>query len=208
METEGNDWSASPEDLANGEWYVWDDDTAENRADVATAVKRFEAHDKNPEAGGNATRWLLGEALREEACVTRLLMVDGHLAAFYALASGEIHLTSTRNLEAMGIQGGARVGSSHVEWIARDKRAPGAGKLAIKHAISTAVRVSRLQGNRALTLDPYDDGTAAMWKEMGFRNSQVELRGKLKRLYVPLFGPSYIPSVNRLRSGDYEGSTE
>ena len=69
-----------------------------------------------------------------------------------------------------------------MEWIARDDRAPGAGQLALKHAIATAVRVSLLQGNRALTLDPYDSGTAAMWKGIGFRNSQVDLGEGLKRL--------------------------
>jgi hypothetical protein len=186
-----DEWSLSSADLSNGEWFTWDHGVAADRLDLAQAIRDFDAHRKNPDAADKATEWLRNEAVGEEACVTRLLVANDHVAAFYALASGEIKLTSGKRLEAMGIQGGARVGSSHVEWIARDRRAPGAGKLAIHHAIATAVRVSRLQGNRALTLDPYDLGTAEMWKQLGFRNSQTELSDGLQRLFVPLFGRRY-----------------
>jgi hypothetical protein len=186
------DWGVSDVNVANGEWFVWNKETAEQHSELVDAVAAFEAQGKNEKAAGEATAWLKHAALDEAACVTRILVADNHVLAFYALASGEISLTSGRKLKKMGIEGGVRVGSSHVEWIGRDYRAPaGAGIAAIQHAIVVAVRVAALQGNRALTMDPYDAETQAMWESKGFHKSQTELAEGLRRLYVPLFGMDY-----------------
>ena len=178
-------------DLDQAEWHRWDRETAQNES-LRGAIEQFEAHDSgNRPAAAAASRWLREEARDEGACVTRLLIVGDKLAAYYALSSGETVITSPKNRERMGVFGGGRVGSSHIEWIARDRRAPrGAGRLAIKHAIYVASAVAELQGNPVLTLDPYDSTTQEMWEQMGFRKSQTELDG-LRRLYLPLVGPYY-----------------
>jgi hypothetical protein len=191
--TEVDEWHFSIRDAADGEWLRWDSATASERPDLVEAVADFEAFaGKNDRAAREATAWLRQDSQREEACVTRILVVESHVAMFYAMASGETSITSSKRLERMGIHGGSRVGSSHIEWIGRDRRAPsGIGWLAIQHAITVALRISRLQGNRAMTLDPYDADTQAMWEAMGFHKSQTELDDGLRRLYIPLFGQDY-----------------
>jgi hypothetical protein len=187
------EWFMDVASLEDGEWVRWNSELAKQRDDVAQAVSEFEAHSgDHGKAAAMATAWLRQDAMLEQACVTRLLLADGHVAAFYALASGETRLTSSSKLERMGIRGGSRVGSSHIEWIARDRRAAkGTGLLAVQHAIYVALRVARDQGNRALTLDPFDTKTQAMWEAQGFHKSQTQLESGLRRLYVPLFGVDY-----------------
>jgi len=92
----------------------------------------------------------------------------------------------------MGITAGTRLSTSHLEWVGRDRRAPfGAGNHAVMHAIAVAKKVAELQGNRALTLDPFDAETQAMWLQKGFHKTQTELGDGLRRLYIPLFGLDY-----------------
>jgi hypothetical protein len=191
------DWSLTERDLREGEWFRWDTIASFQDKALMQAVTEFEAHDRNPAAARAATEWFIKASAEERACVTRVLVAKGHVAAFYAIASGEITLTSGKKLRELGIQGSPRVGSSHVEWIARDRRAPGAGKFAIWHAIAIADRVAALQGNRALTMDPYDAETQEMWKAFGLRLSRTTVRDGLRRLYIPLAGPG---------SGDFKQS--
>jgi hypothetical protein len=81
--------------------------------------------------------------------------------------------------------------------VARDRRAPsGAGKYLLKHALGIAALTDSLQGNRALTLDPRDSLTQEMWLKQGFRRTETELDGGLRRLYAPVFGP-YWGSLER-----------
>ncbi len=186
------DWALAGADLDDGEWFRWDRQTRDDRPDIAEAVAEFDAHSSNAKAAAAANAWFCNEALDEAACVTRVLLVEGRIASFYGLASGEVRLTSTKKLERMGIMGGSRVGSSHVEWVARDRRSPpGAGVLAVKHAIYVAYVIADLQGNRALTMDPFDKETEAMWRDKGFHRSQTELDDGLRRLYLPLYGAYY-----------------
>ena len=70
-------------------------------------------------------------------------------------------------------------------WIAKDKRAEIEGKLLLLHAAAIARRAAELQATSVLVVDPFDDETAAMWRERyGFRTS-AEAR-KPKRLRLPL----------------------
>jgi hypothetical protein len=187
-----DDWHVSSDHLLDGEWYRWDRPTAEDNASITEAVADFDAGGRNAKAAAAANAWFKHEAIHEAACVTRLLVVNGHIAAFYALSSAEAALTSSSKLERMGVLGGSRLGASHLEWIGRDRRAPaGAGELAVKHAIYVAKKVAELQGNRALTLDPFDAETQEMWKSKGFHVTQTDLDGGLRRLYIPLFGSYY-----------------
>ena len=184
------DWTLSAEDVKDGEWFQWNLQVAEERPDLGTAVSEFEAYSKNAAAAEEGTSWFRDCSAELTACVTRILVAQEHVAAFYALSSGEAIITSEKYQEQMG-GGSARFGSSHVEWIARDRRAPaGAGDKALRHAIYIAILVGDLQGNAILTLDPFDSETQAMWRQKGLRNSQTEdENGQLKRLYLPISGP-------------------
>jgi hypothetical protein len=192
-----DEWTLSTDDLKRGEWFQWNRQVAEEMPHLAQAVADFEAYSKNEAAAQEGTEWLQHRATQVAACVTRILVVEGHIAAFYALSSGEAIITSEKHRKQMGGDG-IRFGSSHVEWIARDRRAPaGAGDDALRHAIFVATRVGELQGNVILTLDPFDSETQAMWRNKGLRNSQtIDADGKLKRLYLPLSG-RYMGPFNR-----------
>jgi hypothetical protein len=185
------DWEISLEKAQSGEWFQWNLQIAEEREELKEAVAEFEAYSKNEKAAQEGTAWLRDLSAETTTCVTRILVAHGHIAAFYALTSGEAIVTSEKHQKQMGHEGGSRLGSSHVEWIARDRRASGgAGDLALRHAIFVATEVNRIQGNPILTLDPFDLETQQMWRNKGLRNSQtVDEAGELHRLYLPLTGP-------------------
>jgi hypothetical protein len=185
-----DDWKLSADDLDDGEWFQWNLQIAEERPDLAAAVACFEAYSKNEAAAREGTEWFRELAAELTVCVTRILVAKGHVAAFYALSSGEAIITSGKYQAQIGGRG-ARFGSSHVEWIARDRRAPaGAGDKALRHAIYVATLVAEMQGNAILTLDPFDVETQEMWRQKGLRNSQTQDEdGELRRLYLPLTGP-------------------
>lgn len=72
-----------------------------------------------------------------------------------------------------------------ITWIAKDRQTAVDGKLVLLHAAATARRVAELQATSVLVVDPFDEKTAAMWRERyGFRPS-AEAR-KPKRLWLPL----------------------
>jgi len=194
-------WKLSESDMERAEWFLWNAEVAEAEPELREAVNEFEADGSaNVTAAEDVTRWFCREAIRQGACITRMLVVNGHVATFYALSSGEMSLGAADNLKAMGMHvplGPPRdwtVGASHIEVIGRDHRAPsGVGMIAIQHAILMAKHVAGLQGNLALTLDPADPKTQEMWRRRGFARSEREVGAGLRRLYLPLFGPYYGP---------------
>jgi hypothetical protein len=194
-------WKLRESDMDRAEWFLWNAEIAAAASDLREAVAEFEADGAaNTTAAEDVTRWFRREAVVQGACITRMLVVDGHVATFYALSSGEMSLGATENLKSMGMHvpfGPPRdwtVGASHIEVIGRDHRAPpGVGMVAIRHAISMAKYVANLQGNLALTLDPADQETQKMWRRRGFARSEREAGLGLRRLYLPLRGPYYGP---------------
>jgi hypothetical protein len=194
-------WKLSESDMERAEWFLWNAEVAEAEPELCEAVNEFEADGSaNTAAAEDVTRWFRREAVRQGACITRMLVVNGHVATFYALSSGEMSLGAADNLKAMGMHvplGPPRnwtVGASHIEVIGRDHRAPpGVGMVAIRHAISMAKYVAGLQGNLAVTLDPADLKTQEMWRRRGFARSERQVGAALRRLYLPLRGPYYGP---------------
>jgi hypothetical protein len=68
---------------------------------------------------------------------------------------------------------------------AKGRRAGIDGKVLLLHAAATARRAAALQATTLLVVDPFDDDTAAMWRERyGFRAS-VDAR-RPRRLWLPL----------------------
>jgi len=111
-----------------------------------------------------------------------LLIADGRVVGFYSLASAQVEL-SQRDRPRVDVAP-VRVPAALITWIAKDKRAEIDGKLLLL-AAATARRAAELQATSVLVVDPFDEETAAMWRErFGFRAS-VEARTP-KRLWLPL----------------------
>lgn len=141
------------------------------------------------DAGERAAAQAAGAWLRTRAVAahqtsrTRLLIAAGRVEGFYSLASAQVEL-SEHDRRRVGVDP-VRVPATLVTWIAKDRRAEIDGKLLLLHAAATARRAAELQATSVLVVDPFDDETAAMWRERyGFRPS-AEAR-KPKRLWLPL----------------------
>lgn len=141
------------------------------------------------DAGERAAAQAAGAWLRTRAVAahqtsrTRLLIAAGRVEGFYSLASAQVEL-SEHDRRRVGVDP-VRVPATLVTWIAKDRRAEIEGKLLLLHAAATARRAAELQATSVLVVDPFDDETAAMWRERyGFRPSAEARRPK--RLWLPL----------------------
>lgn len=151
-------------------------------SELRLALDDFDAGERT--AARAATAWLRTQAVAaHQTSRTRLLIAASRVAGFYSLASGQVEL-SQRDRRRAGIAP-VRVPAALITWIAKDKRAAVDGKLLLLHAAGTARRAAELQATSVLVVDPFDEETAAMWREYhGFRAS-AETR-KPKRLWLPL----------------------
>jgi hypothetical protein len=175
-------------------WCQWTPATAESRAfeDVVRAVEKFRSLDNRP--GREATRWLQEEALANHpSTVSYVLMRDGRIEGYFALASGSVELKQSHRKALSAGQRSHRLsptqGASLVTWIARHGEATIDGQLLLKFALSIARRAAFLQGAVALVLDPFDEKLSKLWIEQyGFVRSQTRVRGgELRRLWLPLY---------------------
>jgi hypothetical protein len=113
-----------------------------------------------------------------------LLVADRRVLAFYALASAQVQLRQ-RDRKRLQADGPVSVPAALVAWIAKDPRADVPGKALLLHAAAKARRAALLQATCVLVVDPFDDQTAAMWRQrFGFRPSAEP--GERKRLWLPL----------------------
>ena len=141
------------------------------------------------DGANEATRWLREFAMEDRGSVTRVLLDAGEVIAFYTLSSGQAEILDASRRDVLKLLGGAEIGSSHINWIARAVDAPpGAAAAAVLHAGSIAAELARQEGKGLLTLDPYDAATDAMWREWGFEPTDTPspTDPDLKRLYIPL----------------------
>jgi hypothetical protein len=150
--------------------------------ELRLALDGFDAGERA--AARAAGIWLRTEAVAaHQTSRTRLLVAGGHVAGFYSLASAQVEL-SQRDRKRVGVNP-VRVPATLVTWIAKNRRATIDGKLLLLHAVATARRAAELQATSVLVVDPFDEETAAMWRErFGFRPS-AETR-KPRRLWLPL----------------------
>jgi hypothetical protein len=137
-------------------------------------------------AGNAAAGWLRERALRvPQESATRLLVSDGTLRGFYALANGHAELAHG-HLREHGLHYKTQP-ATVLTWIARGDAYPGVGGDLLLHALATALRATAFSGSTVLALDPYDEGTARMWIRQGFRESDGSAPGReLTRLWIPL----------------------
>jgi hypothetical protein len=173
-------------------WYRWLPDRAGDAAfaDIAAAVEDFESVDT--ESGRAATEWLKQESLANHPyTLTWLLVEEGRVEAYYAICSAEITLTE-RQRRQLPVHDRAhrlhpRQGASLIAWIAKHRDATVGGEFIALHAAYTATEVSKLQGNIALAVDPFDEGTSEFWQsQYGFRPAHVPEFGHRRRLWLPL----------------------
>jgi hypothetical protein len=114
-----------------------------------------------------------------------VLVADGRVAGFYALASSQVALRQRDRRRLAFDLAVVQIPAALVTWIARDKRAAVEGRTLLLHAVATARRASALQATAVLAVDPFDEETDEMWrKAFGFRPSSEP--GTLKRLWLPL----------------------
>lgn len=161
--------------------------------EVLQAVQRFEAHQGGPsgeEAARNATRWLRENAIDDQSSVTRILLIEGEVVAYFTMSSGSAEISSETTRSICKWLGPKEIGASHIHWIARSEDAPeGAAEAAVFEAARIAAQLATEEGKEILTLDPYDEAMAEMWRsEFGFEetDSPATTGQDLKRLYVPL----------------------
>jgi hypothetical protein len=131
-----------------------------------------------------AGSWLKTQALDSyQTSRTRLLVAEHRVAGFYSLASAQVAL-SQRDRRRLSVAP-VRVPAALVAWIAKDVRVDIDGKVLLLHADATARRAAALQATSVLVVDPFDDETAAMWRQLfGFRPSAEP--AERKRLWLPL----------------------
>jgi hypothetical protein len=165
----------------------WTPAAAAEYPELVEEVAQFDAGQRD--AAQQAVSWLRERSLLVPAeSVARLLLDNGRLLGFYALASGSGELTVSQRRE---LGGGERrtQPATLLSQIARDIRAPaGTGGVLILHAVAVSRRGARQIAATMFTLDPYDSDTAEMWKRSyGFRDSAAPGPGADElRLWIPL----------------------
>ncbi len=154
-----------------GVWHRLDFHVVASEPALAQATQRFKASEEGPAGtagAAGATKWLREFAVDDRGSVTRVLLDDGEVIAFYTLSSGQAEIRDASKRDVLKLLGGPEIGSSHINWIARAENAPaGAATAAILHAGSVASELALQEGKGLLTLDPYDAATDRMWREWG-----------------------------------------
>jgi hypothetical protein len=165
----------------------WTPTVADEYPELVGEVEQFDAGQRD--AAQQAVSWLQDRSLLLPAeSVARLLLGDGHLIGFYALASGSTELTRSQR-RALGASDRRTQPATLLTQIARDIRAPsGTGGQLLLHAIAVTQRGARQIAATLLALDPHDSETAQMWKgSFGFRDSAGPgPGGHERRLWIPL----------------------
>jgi hypothetical protein len=163
-------------------WVTLPPPGAEVPDELRGALDAFDAGERPAAVAAGA--WLRAEALGSyHTSRTRLLIAQHRVAGFYSLASAQVEL-SQRDRRRAGLDP-VRVPAALVTWIAKDRRAEIDGKLLLLHAAATARRAAELQATSVLVVDPFDEETAAMWRERFGLRPSAEAR-KPKRLWLPL----------------------
>ncbi len=169
----------------------WTPASAEEYPQLVRQVAQFDAGERD--AAQQAASWLWERSLLVPAeSVARLLLDNGRLLGFYALASGATELTRSQR-RALGASDRRTQPATLLTQIARDVRAPaGTGGQLLLHAVALARRAAQEIAATMLALDPHDSETAKMWIDRyGFRDSAGPGPGGHEhRLWIPLASSS------------------
>jgi hypothetical protein len=165
----------------------WTPARAAEYPELATEVAGFDAGER--EAARQAANWLRERSLLEPAeSVARLLLDNGRIHGFYALASGSAELTVSQRRELGGSDRRTQP-ATLLTQVARAANSPaGTGAQLLQHALAVARRGAAEIAATVLALDPHDADTMDMWiTHYGFRESAGPAAGANQpRLWVGL----------------------
>lgn len=159
--------------LLNGSepsWLTLPTSSEEIPPELTVAIDVFDAGQR--EAARAAADWFKQDARRQyDTARTRLLVADGRVLGFYALASAQVKLSGTdREQSFAGVE--HSIPAALIAWIAKAQDAAIEGREILLHAAATARRAAEHQATAMLVVDPFDDDTSQMWQErFGFRAS-------------------------------------
>lgn len=123
-----------------GVWHRLDFHVVASEPALAQATQRFKASEEGPAGtagAAGATRWLREFAIDDRGSVTRILLDDGEVIAFYTLSSGQAEIRDASKREVLKLLGGSEIGSSHIQWIARAENAPAGAAAAASFTLAT-----------------------------------------------------------------------
>ncbi len=153
-------------------------------ADVARAVEEFQPVPRK--AGKAAAQWLKTEAIRDyPATVTWLNYESGRIEGFFAIRSGNFLLKESSNWRPRKRENLLKP-ASHIIWMCRHADSKIRGDRLISRAAGVASEVTRLQGNIALVINPYDGDTARMLAE---KYAFLQCDPRSGQLWLPVLAP-------------------
>lgn len=165
----------------------WTSARAAEYPELAAQVATFDAGDR--EAARQASSWLRERGLLAPAeSVARLLLDNGRILGYYALASGSAELTVSQRRE-LGDSDRRTQPATILTQIARERSSPpGTGAQMLEHALAIARRAASEIAATMLALDPHDADTTDMWiRRYGFRESAGPAAGAHEpRLWIRL----------------------
>lgn len=142
-------------------WRRWTPATVDRSDWLFDALEGFQPPDMAREADQALRDWLLAEALDNfEAITTWLLTHEHRLMAYHTLSAATVELPD-----------GTTARASNVRFLARDRSYPGVVPRVLEHARREALKAD----TTLLTIDPFDDDVAAIWRSYGFRDSSTNL---------------------------------
>jgi len=102
------------------------------------------------------------------------MIIDDVLEGFYSLAASRVELTTShrRNVGEQPVQPAALI-----TWLAKRNGSQVSGVQLLTHALGTALKVSEDMGIVAIVLDPYDEGSAEVWRSEPYRFRTSRTRG-------------------------------
>lgn len=165
----------------------WTAARATEYPELAAQVADFDAGDRD--AALHAASWLRDRSLVQPSeSVARLLLDEGRLLGFYALASGSAELTVSQRRKLEGSSRRTQP-ATILTQIARERRSPpGTGAQMVQHAIAVARRAASEIAATVLAVDPHDADTMDMWmRRYGFEESAGSVGGADEpRLWIRL----------------------
>lgn len=140
-------------------------------------------------AGESVAEWLAERALNEpQEATVRVRLSHGRVAGVYALCAAQVALSREERAQL----GGVHYRTQPAVLLAQFARAadmPGIGAEMLRHADTSARRALRYVGATVLVVDPFDQGTAEMWRQrFGFHDSEQPAPGhcQLRRQWLSL----------------------
>ncbi|MGH2853403.1 MAG: hypothetical protein ACRDLF_04330 [Solirubrobacteraceae bacterium] len=129
-------------------------------------------------AGESVAQWLADRALGEpQESTVRVRLSHGRVTGVYALCAAQVALSRAHRAELGGVHYRTQPAILLAQF-ARAADTPGIGEELLTHAGDTARRARAYIGATVLVVDPFDEGTAEMWRQhFNFHDSEQDVPG-------------------------------